>query len=142
VFALAISDARRAFVSSPTWKTGDEPPVWATWLKDQPPDVRLAAFVKPVGSAFDWWGQAALNWLPVHGHATLNGADFALFEGDLQLLGASYAHINPAGLRFVVSLGYEALAFHRSYLSANPWIESLDWLDHLAQRGDWLIARA
>jgi hypothetical protein len=142
IFAVAISDARFAVTSSPRWRSNAETPHWVTWLKDQPADVRLAAFVKPGNSPFDWWAQAALKWLPLHGHATLNGADFALFEGDLQLLGASYIRMSPAGLRFVVSLGYEALAFHRSYLDANPWIESVDWLDRVAAQGEWLIARA
>jgi hypothetical protein len=139
---LAASDARRAVFSFPGWSGESNPPEWALWLKRQPADLRLAVFMQPGASPFDWWGQGTLRWLPVHGHTTLNGADFALFEGDLRLLGASYARINPAGLRFVVSLGYDALAFHGNYLLANPWIESLSWLEHVDQRGDWLICRA
>jgi len=78
----------------------------------------------------------------LHGHGTLNGCDFALFEGDLRLLGASYERINPAGLRFVISLGYEALAFHRDYLAANSWIAALPWLEPIDEQGEWLICRA
>ena len=59
------------------------------------------------------------------------------FEGDLRLLGGSYERINPAGLRFVASLGYETLAFHRDYLAANSWIETLPWLDRIDEREEW-----
>jgi hypothetical protein len=139
---LVTSDASRTVISFPGWSPESKPPDWVGWLKAQPPELRLAVFAKPEGQAFDWWGQEALGWLPFHGHATLNGADFELFEGDLRLLGGSYAKINPAGLRLVASLGYQAVAFHRDYLAANPWIESLPWLDRVARSADWLICTA
>jgi hypothetical protein len=140
--ALVANDARLAARWFPGWVGSHEPPAWVDWLKRQPPDVRLAAFSVSREIPFEWWGRQTLEWLPMHGHATLNGANFALLEGDLRLLGGSFERINPAGLRLVVSLGYETLAFHRDYLTANPWIASLPWLDRLEERGDWLIGRA
>jgi len=139
---LVASDARRAALSFAGWPAESKPPEWVGWLKRQPPGLRLAVFAKPAGDPFDWWGQDALRWLPLHGHATLNGADFGLFEGDLRLLGGSYGQINPAGLQLVASLGYQAFAFHRDYVAANSWIKSLPWLDRIEQRGDWLLCRA
>ena len=67
---------------------------------------------------------------------------FALFEGDLRLLGGSYGQINPAGLQLVASLGYQAFAFHRDYLAANSWIKAQPWLDQFERRGDWLLCNA
>ncbi len=72
----------------------------------------------------------------------MNGGDFALFEGDLRLLGASFDRINPAGLRFVVSLGYETLAFHRDYVAANSWITAVPWLEPIDVASEWQIFRA
>ena len=77
----------------------------------------------------------------MHRHASLNGSDSLLFEADLKLLGASYERMNPAGLRFVASLGYDHLAFHREYLESNPWITSLPWLETLETRGPWTFHR-
>jgi hypothetical protein len=142
VLSLVIADAHRAASGFPGWATGAAAPAWVEWLRNQPPDVRLAAFAPLAGNPFASWGSAALQWLPLHGHATLNGCDFALFEGDLRLLGATYEKPNPAGLRFVVSLGYEALAFRRDYLAKNPWIATLPWLERVGERSDWLICRA
>ena len=140
--ALVANDARLAARWFPGWGVADEPPAWVDWLERQPPDVRLAAFPLPRETPFDWWGRHTLEWLPMHGHTTLNGANFALLEGDLRLLGGTFQRINPAGLRLLVSLGYETLAFHRDYLAANPWIASLPWLDRLEERDGWLICRA
>ncbi len=120
-------------------------PEWVDWLKIQPSNVRLAAFaLPPEGRAptLDWWGVQAATWLARHHHATLNGCNFALFEGDLRLLGGSYTRINPAGLRFVVSLGYETLAFHHDYIAANSWITSVPWLEPIVHDGAWQIFRA
>jgi hypothetical protein len=142
VLVLVANDARLAARSFPSWQGESKSPAWVAWLNRQPPDVRLAAFGPPEGHSFDWWGHRSLEWLFLHGHATLNGSDFALFEGDLRLLGASYEQMNPAGLRFVASLGYEALAFHRDYLAKNSWIVSLPWLERIEQGGEWLICRA
>jgi hypothetical protein len=50
--------------------------------------------------------------------------------------------MNEAGLRFVVALGYDTLAFNGPYLEANPWIQSLPWLDWLEEEGSWKFARA
>jgi hypothetical protein len=139
VLLLVASDGWRAAHSFPGWAGNEAPPAWVEWLKGQPSDVRLAAFAMPEPNAASivWWGGRALAWLPLHGHSTLNGGDFALLEGDLRLLGGSYEQINPAGLRFVSSLGYNTLAFHRDYLAANSWIETLQWLDHIDEREEW-----
>jgi hypothetical protein len=139
---LVAADAWLGVRSFTGWTNGSEPPAWVEWLGHQPSTVRLAAFTPPERHPVDWWGLRSLEWLPVHRHSTLNGSDFALLEGDLRLLGSSYEQINPAGLRFVVSLGYEALAFHRDYLAANTWINTLPWLEPIVRRGDWLICRA
>ena len=140
--ALVANDARLAARWFPGWRGDPEPPAWVGWLGRQPQEVRLAAFSLSKEFPFEWWGRKTLEWLPLHGHATLNGANFALLEGDLRLLGGSVQRINPAGLRLVVSLGYETLAFQRDYLAAHPWISSLAWLDRVEERGDWLICRA
>jgi hypothetical protein len=143
VLALVASDAWRAASTFPGWPKQSQPPYWVEHLRRQPADTRLAVFAlpenqKPVG----WWGYRSLEWLPLHRHATLNGGDFALFEGDLRLLGGSYERINPAGLGFVASLGYDAFAFHRDYLVANPWIAGWPGLERIDERGEWLVARA
>jgi hypothetical protein len=139
VLLLVASDGRRAALSFPGWSGQNDPPAWVDWLKYQPPQVRLAAFEmpEPDAASIDWWGIRSLAWLPMHQHSTLNGGDYALLEGDLRLLGASYERINPAGLRFVASLGYDTFAFHRAYLLANSWIETLPWLDRIDERQEW-----
>jgi hypothetical protein len=121
---------------------GDAPPAWSAWLAAQPPDVRLAAFAtsgpeNPLAAT----DVANAYSRTRHKHATLNGCDFPLLEADLRLLGASYQNMNEDGLRFIVSLGYETLAFHQDYLGAHPWIRSLPWLDQGDVLGDWLIYR-
>jgi hypothetical protein len=122
--------------------TRDEPPAWSRWLAEQPPDVRLAAFepFEPINPLYSW---GIVNSYPRtrHNHATLNGCDYRLLDADLRLLGASYQKMNPDGLRFIASLGYATLAFHRAYLDAHPWIRDLDWLDPRDAFGDWLIYR-
>ena len=148
VAALMINDARLGLkLQNPhlarELATGAGEPAWVDWLAGQPRGVRLAAFApsKP-GASIGWWGIASLGRHLKHGHATLNGCDLRLFQGDLALLGATYDRMNPAALRFVVALGYETLAFRRDYLDANPFIRSLPWLDRVDERGDWLILRA
>jgi hypothetical protein len=143
VLLLVVSDGWRAAHSFHGWAGKEAPPAWVDWLKGQPSDVHLAAFAmpKPNAASIDWWGGRALAWLPLHGHSTLNGGDFALLEGDLRLLGGSYEQMNPAGLRFVASLGYDTLAFHRDYLAANSWIETLQWLDRIGDREEWQFFR-
>jgi hypothetical protein len=142
VLLLVVGDTSLAARSRPAWMQGSETPGWVEWLKNQPASVRLAAFCPPGQHSVEWWGLPSLQWLPMHGHGTLCGGAFSLLEGDLRLLGASYERINPAGLRFVVSLGYEALAFHREYLATNSWITALPWLEQVDDRGEWLICRA
>jgi hypothetical protein len=144
VLLLVASDGWHAAASFPGWSGQAAPPAWVEWLKGQPAHVRLAAFAmpEPNGSSINWWGSPALSWLPWHGHSTLNGCDYALLEGDLRLLGGSYERINPAGLRFVASLGYDTLAFHRDYLAANSWIETLPWLDRVDEREEWQFFQA
>jgi hypothetical protein len=142
VLATVAGDARLGARSFSGWLPRPEPPGWVEWLRAQPPDVRLAVFPAAGGQSFYWWGVQSLEWLPSHGHATLLGGDFALFEADLRLLGASYEQMSPAGLAFVASLGYETMAFQRGYLAKNAWITSLPGLDRIAERGDWLVCRA
>jgi hypothetical protein len=145
VLALVAFDARMAARAFPGWPGVSAAPEWVDWLTSQPPNVRLAAFeLPPEGRAptLDWWGVQAATWLARHHHATLNGCNFALFDGDLRLLGGSYRQINPAGLRFVVSLGYETLAFHHDYIAANSWITSVAWLEPIVHDGAWQIFRA
>jgi hypothetical protein len=142
VLGLVAYDARLAGGCFPGWEPESKPPAWVAWLRRQPRDVRLTAFAPPENQPFDWWGLRSVEWLPLHGHATLNGSEFALFEGDLRLLGASYEQMSPAGLQFVASLGYEAMAFHRDYLAKNSWIASHPWLERIARRDEWLICRA
>jgi hypothetical protein len=93
--------------------------------------------------AINWWGFDSLLFRTEHRHTTLNGADFMLLEGDLKLLGATYADMNPHALRFIASLGYNALAFHDGYLDRHPWIRSLPWLEPLDEaREGWHFFRA
>jgi hypothetical protein len=154
VLDLEASDAARAAAAFQGWPVESKPPDWVEWLKHEPAAVRLAIFTThpPTPESpseahgdnepFYWWGIHALEWLPLHRHATISGANFTLFEGDLRLLGASYDQINPAGLRFVASLGYETFAFHRDYLAANSWIATIPWLDRIDDRGEWSLYRS
>jgi hypothetical protein len=150
IVALAAVDARHAlslhnrFLVEGAERATANPPAWTDWLARQPADVHLAAFATPPPRypVLYWWGIDSAGYRLRHGHATLNGCDQRLLEGDLRLLGASYERMNPVGLRFVVSLGYETLAFDEAYLKANPWIRSLAWLDWLEEHGGWSIARA
>ena len=154
LLALVASDARHAAVSFSGWPADSRIPEWVGWLKEQPPDEQLAVFMPhPIarlkaaeahGSTkpFYWWGIKSLEWLPLHRHAALCGGDFTLFEGDLRLLGASYDQINPAGLRYLASLGYATFAFHRDYLAANSWIPKVPWLEGIDDRGEWHFYRA
>ena len=119
-----------------------EIPAWVDWLAAQPPDVRLAAFSPARERPVDWWGYESLFFKTRHRHTSLNGSDSLLFAADLKLLGATYEQMTPAGLRFVVSLGYDNLAFHREYLETNPWIRSSPWLDRIDTRGAWVFYRA
>jgi hypothetical protein len=154
LLALVASDACRAAASFNGWPADSKVPEWVEWLRQQPPEAQLAVFMThppaPLKAAeahghtkpFNWWGIKGLEWLRLHGHSALCGGDFTLFEGDLRLLGASYDHINPAGLRYVASLGYETFAFHRDYLSANSWIPKVPWLERVDDRGEWHFYRA
>lgn len=117
-------------------------PQWVGWLAAQPAGVRLAAFPPKVKKPFYEWGVEGLRGVMTHRHATLNGCDFTLLNADLKLLGASYDRLNPRALRFLVSLGYEALAFHDGYLDANPWLRTHPGLDWGEALGPWRIARA
>ncbi len=111
-------------------------PDWVDWLAKQPSSIRLAAF-PPSEDGFD-----SLLYRSEHGHACFNGADTLLLDSDLKLLGASHERMNPAGLRFIISLGYETLCFHREYLAANPWISSMPGLEPFETSGDWSFYRA
>jgi hypothetical protein len=151
LLALVASDAGRAAVTFKGWPPETTRPDWVDWLRHQPPDARLAIFMthpaipttleETTGDnePFYWWGVSSLEWLAVHGHATLSGGTFSLIEGDLRLLGASYDQMNPAGLRYVASLGYSTLAVHYDYLRAHPWIDQITWLNRVDRRGEWLF---
>jgi hypothetical protein len=117
-------------------------PEWVEWLRVQPQTVRLAAFSPAIKEApINWWGLESLRYRLRHGHTTLNGCDMRLLEGDLNLVGAAYDRMNAPGLRLLVALGYETLAFDEAYLKANPAIAALPWLDWIERRGSWRIAR-
>ena len=120
--AYDFANLQRTFAWTP--KSPDTTPAWVDWLAGQPPKVKLAAF-GPTGLDY-WYG--TLAYAVRHGHTALNGCDFDLLNGDLALLGASYSRMNPEGLRFVASLGFETMAVHRTYLEAHPWIGTLPWL--------------
>ena len=127
-----------------TWRpfqSRTEIPAWVDWLAQQPPQERLAAFPPARERPVEWWGFDSLLFRVMHRHAALNGSDSLLLAADLKLLGATYQQMNPAGLRFVASLGYTTLAFHQEYLSANSWICSLPWLDRFDERGPWSFYR-
>ncbi len=151
---LAASDAYRAAMTFPGWPAASAKPEWVDWLREQPNNRRLAVFMThpPIPATLDettaenepfyWWGVSSLEWLPEHRHRTLAGATFSLVEGDLRLLGGSYDRINPAGLRFIASLGYTDFAIDGGYLAKSPWIADLPWLDRVECRGDWVIYRS
>jgi hypothetical protein len=141
LLALSLYEGHQATAWYP-WDRRMEIPAWVDWLARQPQEVRLAAFPPARERPLDWWGYEPLLYRVLHGHACLNGSDSLLFEADLKLLGASFEKMNPAGLRFVVSLGYDHLAFHGGYLAAHPWIASLPWLEPIETRGPWSFYRA
>jgi hypothetical protein len=153
-FAVAAWDTARNAMSFNGWPTEHGIPAWVEWVNQQPADTRLAVFMThppnpkspqettSENEPFYWWGVSTLEWLPEHKRATLCGADFALFEGDLRLLGATYDQMNPSGLRFVASLGYETFAFHQDYLATNSWISRVPWLDNIEKRGEWQFYRS
>ncbi|AGA28905.1 hypothetical protein [Singulisphaera acidiphila] len=136
--ALVANDASYTH-SLVVWgeRTADKTPAWVDWLAKQPPQVRLAAF-SPIDNDY-WFGMASYRMR--HQHQTLNGCDWELLNGDLKLLGASYNEMNQEGLKFIASLGYETLAFHRDYLRTHPWIGTLPWLERQANLGDWQVFR-
>jgi hypothetical protein len=149
VIALVAFDARHALktqdaaVLAGRERIANAFPEWVEWLRVQPPTVRLAAFSPPIKEApLNWWGIESLRYRLRHGHRTLNGCDMRLLEGDLNLVGAAYDRMNAAGLRLLVALGYETLAFDEAYLKANPAIAAIPWLDWVETRGPWRIARA
>jgi hypothetical protein len=145
---LALVDGG-AHVRDPLHEAGaslEADPPWVDWLASKPSDVGLAAFPAPRvpkvwGATVDRWNWNGLYYRLRHGHPTLNGAEFALLEADLERRGASIDQMNEQGLRFIASLGYDRLAFHRDYLRENPWIESLPWLTQTEILGEWSIHR-
>jgi hypothetical protein len=162
IAALLIVGLRDAYQAQRWFKChGTPPPPWVGWLTDQPAEVRLVAFpaIHPyklvdVDSGhwrdrpyfmlqleIDKWHWPSLAYRTVHGHATLNGCEFALLEADLQRHGASYEKMNEAGLWFIASQGYKTLAFEQGYLEWHPWIEQLPWLERVAVFDGWQIYR-
>jgi hypothetical protein len=138
---LVVFDVLRPALAFRGWPTPGTEPAWVDWLREQPPGLRLAAFSPSQPKPFKWWGLNSLGRLHDHGHATLNGAELTLLEADLRLLGADYDRLNPEALRFLVSLGYEALAFDDAYLAANPWIADEPGLTRVATLGGWSVFR-
>jgi hypothetical protein len=123
------------------WLKCAEPvPAWVHWLARQPADVKLAAF--PLGNRGPSEVMGPFYYRSVHRHATLNGADDFLLWTDLSLLGCRRDHLSLDGLRFVVSLGYDTLAFDDAFLADHPWIGSVPWLAPVERVGDWQIYRA
>jgi hypothetical protein len=141
VLAMSLHEGYQATAWFPCERRMEEP-AWVDWLRREPPEVHLAAFPPARERPGDWWGYEPLLYQVKHRHVCLNGSDSLLFMADLKLLGATYEKMNPAALRFVVSLGYDSLAFHRDYLEANPWIASLPWLESVEVRGPWWLCRA
>ncbi len=121
-----------------------KPPAWVPWLTSQPDDVRLAAFPS-TDQSFCWgegWHWQSLAYSLQHRHRTLNGAEFAFVFGDLQLLGSGYNDLSPAGVQFVASLGYTALALDEFALKRSPWLTQLPWLKRDVDLSDgWSIWR-
>jgi hypothetical protein len=120
----------------------EQHPSWSTWLAEQAPEVRAAVFIRNPEGWEAMWHWDALNQRTFHRHATLNGGEFAMLNADLKQLECTYWKINPDGLRFIVTLGYETLVFHQDYLKENAWIEKLAWLDDVTTRGEWRVFRA
>ncbi len=141
LLSLSLFEGYQATVWFPSERRM-EIPAWVDWLAAQPADVRLAAFSPARERPVDWWGYDSLFFKTRHRHTSLNGSDSLLLAADLKLLGATYERMTPAGLRFVVSLGYDNLAFHREYLETNPWIRSSPWLDRIDTCGPWVFYRA
>jgi hypothetical protein len=112
---------------------------WPAWLRQQPADVRLAVF--PSDKEHIGFDFSSLGYLTEHGHATLNGCEMTVLNADLGLVGASYWQMNPDGLCFVASVGYDTLAFHPDYLASHRWIRSVDWLEPAGTAGEWEIYR-
>ena len=106
------------------------PPAWVPWLKAQPDDVRLVA-LPASDQSFCWgevWHWQSLAYSFEHRHRTLNGGEFAFVYADLQLLGTGYHDLGPAGLQFMVTLGYNAFAFDEAGLRRSPWLAKLAWM--------------
>ena len=120
------------------------PPVWVPWLSEQPDDVRLVA-LPSTDQSYCWgetWHWQSLAYAFEHRHRTLNGAEFAFVYADLQLLGTGYHDLSPAGLQFMVTLGYNAFAFDEVALQRSPWLAKLPWLKRDVELPDgWSIWR-
>jgi hypothetical protein len=115
-------------------------PAWVSWLARQPSDTRVVVF--PLDFGIEHYGEYYFPYYRLlHKHATLNGYEPQLFLPDLARHGATPEAMNPAGLRFIVSLGYNTLVFHQDYLQAHPWIQTLAGLEREQVLGDWHLYR-
>jgi hypothetical protein len=110
-------------------------PSWVGWLSRQPSDVRAAVF------PFDDHPYLYHYFRALHQHATLNGCDLEPLQADLARCGASLEGMSPEGLRFIVSLGYNALAFREDYLAAHGWLQTLPWLQGPEVADGWSVYR-
>jgi hypothetical protein len=131
--ALYEGDKHRTMIFANGWKLPN--PQWVNWLARQPPEVRLIALPIERDNYVNFYYRL------VHNHATLNGCDLELLQLDLNQRGASLDRMTPEGLRFLVTLGYNTLAFDRYYLEANPDLAALPWLERVDEAGTWEMYR-
>jgi hypothetical protein len=137
--ALYEGDHYRSMLS--VFRRQGPEPSWAVWLARQPSDVRMVVLPledKPKMSLHIYY----YHYLrALHKHAQLNGCDPDLLQDDLLATGSSINAMNPQGLHFLASLGYNTLAIEGGYLQANPWISTLPWLAEVERLDTYVIYR-
>ena len=152
VMALALYEGESQFGRGGqnytlSWTRPD--PAWATWLAEQPADVRLAFFPLDYYDNLTSVADFSVGVSPYyvaylrcfHRHATLGGCNPRELSADLAESGSTLASVTLEGLRDIVELGYNALAFHRDYLQSHPWIEALTGLEPVEVLDEWHIYR-
>jgi hypothetical protein len=143
VLALLACDLRLTYNLRFKSIVGAAPP-WVSWLAEQPPDVRLAAFPDEGEHDAGWgeeWQWSSLAYRLAHDHATLNGGEGQALLGDLRLLGGGTERLNPAGLRFLASFGYDTFAFGPGCRARHGWVSELPWLEESGYRDGWTFYR-
>ncbi len=163
MMGLALSEGGRARSWVERGFDVAPPPPWVAWLARQPSGVSLAAFqplknelpgdfvtgywedlpLPKYRSAGYGWTWESPYYALLHNHLALNGADIDAVDADLRMLGASIERdeMNEAGLRFLASRGYNHFAFRRDYLTANPKLPALPWLEPAEVIDDWMFYR-